>query len=933
MIKFKKALPLYFPISFFGRSFNLLMRVCLAFAILVSTACNQNDVSKNGASVPDDLSTLPALSFRVDNTISGGNSFVSPTLDDSENIGFLVNDEGTLSAFIAGEIALQTKNPNDLDDILERWNGELVDHIDYAEFGLPDLPDLYIIRINISDNDIQPDDIMRITNNLVASGERSIGEQRVSSQAALRTIGIAAEEAAQRNRSVSLNWVLTGTNDPWEGLMFGTLSDGQPSPSATTYTANPFDWPYMQVGGPMDIGVASAWSLLEDSDRLDNRVDIMIADGGFYPHDDFPEDSEILRGSWNVDNPNDCGGNACPDHGTNVTAAAMGVANNGYGAAGAAGFTGNLQAVHLRETLWRAMPSILRRVRDHRPAVLNMSFKTQTSTANLALKNHFDNMMLAIGQYNTLIFASAGNEGADIDRKQCGPGGNTCWEKYDYYPCESRNVICVGGLDWNSYYKHGNSNWGSQNGTRTVDIYCPYTVYVSDGNDGVKRSNGTSISSPFCAGIAALIKAAKPSLDADEIWEIMRNTAHDHGVMNFTPYNGTRLRANALKAVTVALDSSGTPPNLRILKPDNNSNFGRGDFISLQAETFDIHDGGPVEVQWSSDRDGVLGVDSPGATGRTVTGLSDGEHRITATAKDNSGRTTEATIQVDITNEPAMAAILAPTADTIFFPHQQIRMIGQAYDPDGGNGGHGNYLTRQQIEWRVHRVSSQNGTINAIPSVTKKGRRATLSPGTLSEGEYELRMIADPGEDNDKTIVKTRMFVGPSAPNRPRSRIDSPLDASFEITNQNDEFGAFVQIEAQGRGIAANGNELDGRRLTWTIYHRGQRRVICRGGTGTLQIGDASSQPLSLPNNGINAVNFITTSSMVASSSIMPVNQHLLPETGKDCSTINLKLYAINGPDRNFTNEYVLGLTARRADGRSSAERLHGISLDLPPVE
>src|SRR5439155_19512863 len=141
-----------------------------------------------------------------------------------------------------------------------------------------------------------------------------------------------------------------------------------------------------------------------------------------------------------------------------------------------------------------------------------------------------------------------GNQGKNLDVVNC--LFSACWEAEYFWPCETPGVLCVGALGANSRGEAGFSNFGT-GGLRpadSVDLWAPGSL-INVGLDpsdpafatnpnGFKTVSGTSFSSPFAAGVAALILAANPALPGGTVESILLGTAQ---VAAITPAkaNGT----------------------------------------------------------------------------------------------------------------------------------------------------------------------------------------------------------------------------------------------------------------------------------------------------------------------------------------------------------------------------------------------------------
>jgi hypothetical protein len=129
------------------------------------------------------------------------------------------------------------------------------------------------------------------------------------------------------------------------------------------------------------------------------------------------------------------------------------------------------------------------------------------------------------------IFAGCGNDDA-YDRRQ---------DQRHFYPCAYDGVIGVGANDSNDN-KADFSNYGD-----FTDIIAPGVGILSTvPRNTYTAYQGTSMASPFAAGIGALMLSVRPDLDTYELLEWMQRTAVDISeVGNNADYPGIKYRLNA----------------------------------------------------------------------------------------------------------------------------------------------------------------------------------------------------------------------------------------------------------------------------------------------------------------------------------------------------------------------------------------------------
>lgn len=144
---------------------------------------------------------------------------------------------------------------------------------------------------------------------------------------------------------------------------------------------------------------------------------------------------------------------------------------------------------------------------------LNLSFDYQVPSTGLLTPEPI--LKTAIQDFDGLIVCSAGNDSIDIEVSKTYPAS------YDF-----ENLITVGSINSHNQ-KSEFSNYGDP-----VDIYVVGESIISTSKGKYEIMSGTSMSSPFVAGVAALLKSCKPDLTASEIKQIILDNAISININN-----------------------------------------------------------------------------------------------------------------------------------------------------------------------------------------------------------------------------------------------------------------------------------------------------------------------------------------------------------------------------------------------------------------
>ncbi len=134
-----------------------------------------------------------------------------------------------------------------------------------------------------------------------------------------------------------------------------------------------------------------------------------------------------------------------------------------------------------------------------------------------------------------LVLIAAGNESCPLGGKCKNSGGlfQKTFDAYTVLPCAYDKTICVGATDPDdtlAEYSNYSSNKTASYRTRP-DINAPgtsiYSTWPTKLGSSYKIISGTSMATPFTAGVAALIKTVVPSITNGELRSILEQSKVD----------------------------------------------------------------------------------------------------------------------------------------------------------------------------------------------------------------------------------------------------------------------------------------------------------------------------------------------------------------------------------------------------------------------
>jgi hypothetical protein len=713
---------------------------------------------------------------------------------------------GQKAHLVQNEILIATDDVSVVNAFIDRWPAELKDTV-----AMEGAPDLYTLSINPAD--VSSD---TLENHIDEISGISFGTIMFSSNDILKLYAIVAQEIAQNDLTISLNWVTAP-----QTIRSGTTTE-QTNSADSNYTPDAFQWPYMNRIGEQKNGITAAWQTLDLLD-IEGAERIMVIDSGFVDIGDYAEARVPAGAGWGSPSGAGCSGDSCLWHGTDVAHVALGVPDNGIGVAGSAGAYGILEPVQFTgfdlRGLGRIFGILLSAPVNGPPAVVNISGSVAIPPPfNVGLNRFLDPLFDRGLDLGILVVAAAGNDGENVDDSF--RFFFRTIESSTVIPCETSSVICVGGLGWDSNQIAAGSNYGSEAEADSVDIYAPYQFWVPEisaagvDQNAVRLKSGTSFSAPFVSGVLAMMQVANPALSAEGAISCLLNSAHQNDGVRIHSRGGNQRRLDAFEAVVCALGRRASFPLLAIDSPaDGQTTRGRADVI-LNAASMGS-EGLPLIIQWNSSIDGDLGTYTP-ASDTVFRDLSIGTHDLTATVTDANGDTATQSVSVTITNNPPTASILSPQEGETFGEAQSINLRALAQDIDVFPSGQ---LSGSQIRWSV----TGNG-------FTTTGSNTSIPAGRLGIGTYTLTLVADDGEDLVEESVN--FSVTECTGSCPSASITTPGDSVFRTNTRDDQDRIYVDISFSGVGMDAEDGNFAGRvndgPISWTsVNEDGNVSNIC----------------------------------------------------------------------------------------------------------
>jgi hypothetical protein len=551
---------------------------------------------------------------------------------------------------------------------------------------------------------------------------------------------------------------------------------------------------------------------MELAGRLDNDVEIAILDMGFVPSANFPAGIEAISnvpgvaalGSSNISN---CG-TPCPWHGTGVVTAAMEVPDNDFGGAGPAGPVADPILVYTLPDFITSIAAVLR-ARARGADIINMSYRARVPAVFTPAVLPFNLTTAAVRASGALIFAAAGNDDANIAAKRR-VFGVDLWEKAWYTPVENDGVIGVGALANNSQFRAGYSNFGNED----VDIWAPGTVWVgpdpSNPGNSARQVRGTSIASPFAAGVAALIWAADPSQSAGEVADTLFDT------MQASPDRRVNGYVNAADAVFSTLGD--VHPLVDINIPSDGASYSHRVNAYFAADAEDLEDGllSGDSVIWTSDRDGEFGRGTDVTTNR----LSLGEHVITVAARDSEGHVTTDEVTITVVNDEPIMTLDSPGDDSRFCEGQRIMFDATSVDI---NNRPRFELNDSAVVWR----SARDGTLGTGHDIVTE----------LSLGTHMITVTGSDGLSADSDSITVHVSTCLDQP--PVATVVNPSgDVALVFDGFDTDPGMwYTDVTLEGAASDTEDGRLTGDSLIWMTNRPGLADTVRRDGRDILGAG------------------------------------------------------------------------------------------------
>lgn len=570
------------------------MKCSLAFCVMAMSFAASTCVAQTKAPPTASTETGP-FHYVVDSSLLKESRTYRESNDTSHTVALVKDDKGVTSEFVEDEVVVRN-DPDEVKALVAKYHARVVRQITVnlmSAEGKP-LPPAHttpqtVLQIDASSSPLH---LEEEAPKIKASGTHAFSTAKSANLAAI----VAHERAA--GHAVLLNSLL-------HGLQFPTSSTEQPDQNGVSdaYQWPEFDhraWQYVLDAGiqthPLVAVIDSGFWLNSQGIPCGYSVDALC--GTTLPaagKSDLP--LVILQGSatggtslaGGTSAAPCSGGQSCPWHGNKSASVALATIDNHTGATGMGGLAAIPFLINTTGSVSEVSAAIQAAVANH-ASIISLSLGGNCGFW-CTLETLYDGFDAASSAYSqgSLVVAGAGNNAQDS------------WSN-GFWPCIS--ALCVGAMnsfaDNNNYFTKMNgigapySNFGA-----SVLIWAPTNIHaMPDGgsNGTLPAHTGTSASTPYVAGIAALMKAVNSSLTASQMRSILLSTSTNI-VTSAPPDNQPQYGSliAPLEAVVLANYGKEVKPRVVITSPQNGATVGQQLYqgVTFTASALDLLAGSP----------------------------------------------------------------------------------------------------------------------------------------------------------------------------------------------------------------------------------------------------------------------------------------------------------------------------------------------------
>jgi len=549
--------------------------------------------SKSPPSLPAHSAPVAPFHYVVDPSLAKELRIYHESDDSSHTVALVKDDKGVTSEFVEDEVVVRN-DPDEVKALVARYHARVVRQIIVNMFSAEGKPlpparttPQTVLQIDASSSPLH---LEEEAPKIKASGTHAFSTAKSANLAAI----VAHERAA--GHAVLLNSLL-------HGLQFPTTSTEQPDLNGVSdaYSWPEFDhraWQYVLDAGiqthPLVAIIDSGFWLNSQGIPCGYSIDALCQTSPpAVGHSDLP--LIIVQGNANggtslAGGPTafSCSAGPCPWHGNKSASVALGAIDNHTGAAGMGGIVATPILINTTGSVSEVSGSIQAAV-AYGASIISISMGGNCGFW-CTFETLIDGLDAAASAYSqgSLVVAGAGNNAQDA------------WSN-GFWPCIS--ALCVGAMnsfpDGNNYFTQMNgigapfSNFGA-----SVSIWAPTNIHaMPDGSSSgtLPAHTGTSASTPYVAGVAALMKAVNSSLTASQMRSILLSTGTNI-VTSAPPDNQPQwgVLIAPFEAVVLANYGKDVKPSVVITAPQNGARISEPyQGVTFTASALDLLAGSP----------------------------------------------------------------------------------------------------------------------------------------------------------------------------------------------------------------------------------------------------------------------------------------------------------------------------------------------------